>query len=77
MASHRGADLEGLFGSREIHLWGTSPEQWLAEPIDNTVKALRDAVWNFVLRHRSRKLERHILRGNLNGLPNFLDIFGL
>ena len=26
-------------------------------------------------RHQDRKLEKHVRRGNLNGLPNFLDIF--
>ena len=70
-----GGRFGGSFWKPRDPFVGDIPEQWLAEPIDNTVKALRDAVWNFVLRHQSRKLERHILRGNLNGLPNFLDIF--
>lgn len=46
-----------------------------SEPIDNTVESLREAVWRFVERHQHEKLEKHVRRGNLNGLPNFLDIF--
>ena len=34
-----------------------------------------DTVWRFVTRHQHEKLEKHVRRGNLNGLPNFLDIF--
>jgi hypothetical protein len=51
------------------------PTQWLSEAIDNTAENLRDAVWGFVTRHQHEKLEKHVRRGNLNGLPNFLDIF--
>jgi hypothetical protein len=51
------------------------PTQWLSEPIGNTVENLREAVWGFVTRHQHAKLEKHVRRGNLNGLPNFLDIF--
>jgi hypothetical protein len=54
---------------------GDIPTQWLMEPIDNTAKDLRGAIWDFIERHQSEKLEKHIRRGNLNGLPNFLDIF--
>ncbi|QQO33177.1 hypothetical protein JJC00_32355 [Bradyrhizobium diazoefficiens] len=36
---------------------------------------MRAAVLEFVERHQSDKLFRHVRRGNLNGLPNFLDIF--
>jgi hypothetical protein len=36
---------------------------------------LREAIVEFVERHQHDKLYRHVLRGNLNGLPNFLDIF--
>jgi hypothetical protein len=36
---------------------------------------LRDAIWDFVGRHQWEKLHKHVRRGNLNGLPNFLDIF--
>ena len=28
-----------------------------------------------MVRHQRKKLEKHVRRGNLNGLPNFLDIF--
>jgi HKD family nuclease len=51
------------------------PTQWLSEAIDNTAEDLREAVWRFVTRHQHDKLEKHVRRGNLNGLPNFLDIF--
>jgi hypothetical protein len=54
---------------------GDIPTQWLSEPIDNTADSLREAVWSFVERHQHEKLEKHVRRGNLNGLPNFLDIF--
>ena len=54
---------------------GDIPTQWLSEPIDNTAESLREAVWHFVERHQHEKLEKHVRRGNLNGLPNFLDIF--
>jgi hypothetical protein len=36
---------------------------------------LRDAIWDFVERHQWEKLNKHVRRGNLNGLANFLDIF--
>ncbi len=51
------------------------PTQWLSEPFNNTAESLKEAVWRFVTRHQDEKLQRHIRRGNLNGLPNFLDIF--
>ena len=52
-----------------------TPAHWLSIPIENATEELRDAVWGFVRRHQKEKLEKHIRRGNLNGLPNFLDIF--
>ena len=54
---------------------GDIRSQWLSEPIDNSAESLREAVWQFVVRHQRKKLEKHVRRGNLNGLPNFLDIF--
>jgi hypothetical protein len=54
---------------------GDIPTQWLSQPIDNTAENLRDAVWYFVERHQHEKLEKHVRRGNLNGIPNFIDIF--
>jgi hypothetical protein len=51
------------------------PSAWLLDPIGNSTEELRDAVWEFVQRHQSQKLEKHVRRGNLNGLSNFLDIF--
>ena len=51
------------------------PTQWLSEPFNNTADSLKEAVWRFVTRHQDEKLQKHIRRGNLNGLPNFLDIF--
>jgi hypothetical protein len=54
---------------------GDIPSQWLSQPTENTAESLREAVWWFVERHQHEKLEKHVRRGNLNGLPNFLDIF--
>jgi hypothetical protein len=51
------------------------PAQWLSAPFANTADDLKEAVWRFVTRHQHEKLEKHVRRGNLNGLPNFLDIF--
>jgi hypothetical protein len=51
------------------------PSHWLSEPVANSGDDLRDAIWRFVLRHQQNKLGKHVRRGNLNGLPNFLDVF--
>ena len=40
-----------------------------------TTKDMRAAIWEFVQRHQKDKLAKHVRRGNLNGLSNFLDIF--
>jgi hypothetical protein len=65
---------KGFWKARDPFV-GDIPTQWLSQPIDNTAENLRDAVWHFVERHQHEKLEKHVRRGNLNGLPNFLDIF--
>lgn len=52
-----------------------APAQWLLAKIDSLSEELKDAIWDFVTRHQHDKLGRHIKVGNLNGLPNFLDIF--
>jgi HKD family nuclease len=54
---------------------GDTPTHWLSIPIENGSENLRNAIWDFVERHQKEKLEKHVRRGNLNGLPNFLNIF--
>ena len=39
------------------------------------VEDLERAILDFVERHQKRRLCRHISRGNINGVENFLDIF--
>jgi hypothetical protein len=52
-----------------------TPPEWLNIPAGGTAKDLQIAIWDFVERHQWEKLYKHVRRGNLNGLPNFLDIF--
>lgn len=52
-----------------------SPATWLKVPAGSSTAELREAIWNFVERHQWEKLFKHVRRGNINGLPNFLDIF--
>ncbi|QPF83988.1 hypothetical protein IC762_30825 [Bradyrhizobium genosp. L] len=52
-----------------------TPANWLNVPSGTSAADLRDAIWNFVERHQWEKLHKHVRRGNINGLPNFLDIF--
>jgi hypothetical protein len=52
-----------------------TPPNWLNIPIGGSADDLRAAVLDFVERHQWQKLYKHVKRGNLNGLPNFLDIF--
>jgi hypothetical protein len=52
-----------------------TPVNWLNVPSGSSTEDLREAIWNFVERHQWEKLHKHVRRGNLNGLPNFLDIF--
>jgi hypothetical protein len=52
-----------------------TPANWLNVPSGSSATDLRDAIWNFVERHQWEKLHKHVRRGNINGLPNFLDIF--
>jgi hypothetical protein len=47
----------------------------LNAPIGGSANDLRKAITEFVERHQRQKLYKHVKRGNLNGLPNFLDIF--
>lgn len=54
---------------------GDIPTHWLSLPIINGTEELRDAIWRFVERHQREKLSKHVRRGNINGLKNFLDIF--
>jgi hypothetical protein len=52
-----------------------TPPDWLKIRHKGFDESLREAILEFVERHQSEKLYRHVRRGNLNGLPNFLDIF--
>lgn len=52
-----------------------TPPDWLNIPLGASEVELREAIVDFVERHQRDKLLRHVKRGNLNGLPNFLDIF--
>lgn len=53
---------------------GDTPRDWFTVHGDS-VEELRTAIWDFVQRHQRRQLARHVRRGNVNGLSNFLDIF--
>lgn len=52
-----------------------TPPNWFNIPNGGTQGELRQAIREFVERHQAQKLYKHVRRGNLNGLPNFLDIF--
>ncbi|HMK79205.1 MAG TPA: hypothetical protein VK438_06120 [Xanthobacteraceae bacterium] len=52
-----------------------TPPNWSDLPVGTSAEELREAIRSFVERHQHEKLYRHVGRGNLNGLPNFLDIF--
>jgi hypothetical protein len=52
-----------------------TPPSWLNLPAGGTAEELRNAILEFVERHQRQKLYRHVRRGNVNGLANFLDIF--
>jgi hypothetical protein len=52
-----------------------TPPNWSNVPAGGDIDDLREAILNFVERHQREKLNKHMRRGNLNGLPNFLDIF--
>jgi hypothetical protein len=53
---------------------GDDPVQWLGLPDGSMLGRLQESIANFVVRHQKR-LRRHVDRGNLNGLANFLNIF--
>ncbi len=52
-----------------------TPPGWGSIPVGGDVEELRESIRDFVKRHQKQKLERHVKRGNINGLGNFLDIF--
>lgn len=54
---------------------GDLPSQWELSTLTGSLEELRAAVWEFVQRHIRQKLFRHARRGNINGMPNFIDIF--
>ena len=75
-------DGESLSLSMRRDLWKPrdpfkpdTPSNWLNVQVGGSVEDLRNAIWDFVERHQWQQLHKHVRRGNLNGLPNFLDIF--
>lgn len=54
---------------------GDVPDHWAMGSSGGSVIELREAIWDFVQRHIGMRLERHVGRGNLAGLGNFLDIY--
>lgn len=75
-------DDGSTFGGRPPPKWRARdpftsdvPDSWMLGTSDGSVEELREAIWGFVQRHVTKKLEKHVARGNLNGLPNFMDIF--
>lgn len=54
---------------------GDHPEHWAIGSNGASVTELREAIWKFVQGHVQMRLKRHASRGNLSGLPNFLDIY--
>jgi len=52
-----------------------APPNWSTVLAGGSLEDLRKAILEFVERHQWEKLNKHVRRGNLNGLPNFLDIF--
>ncbi len=46
---------------------------WLIE-VKEEAADLGEAILDFVDRHAKRKLQKHASRGNINGMPNFLDV---
>ncbi|MGY2915784.1 hypothetical protein [Bradyrhizobium sp. USDA 3262] len=52
-----------------------APPNWLNIRLGGSPADLRAAIEDFVERHQSDRLYRHVRRANLNGLSNFLDIF--
>ncbi len=72
--SPSGAGRHSHWKPRDPFRPDTSPN-WLTISAGGTAEDLRAALLDFVARHQSQKLLRHVRRGNLNGLANFLDIF--
>jgi hypothetical protein len=52
-----------------------APPNWLNIRLGGSPADLRAAIEDFVERHQSDRLYRHVRRANLNSLSNFLDIF--
>jgi len=47
---------------------------WLLDAEANKM-TLAEAIYDFVDRHERQRLRKHVKRGNINGMENFLDIF--
>jgi hypothetical protein len=70
-----GKRIRGEFWKPRDPFKPDTPPEWLKMAFKGAGDDLRVAVLEFVERHQADKLYRHVRRGNLNGLPNFLDIF--
>lgn len=46
---------------------------WLAT-LSNGLNDLQAAIYDFVERHKTHRLQKHAKKGNVNGIDNFLDI---
>lgn len=70
----------GLHGGRRFRLRIHDPfhadvaPDWLLNANGDTSN-LAEAIYDFVDRHEKQRLRRHAMRGNINGMENFLDIF--
>ena len=53
-----------------------TPPNWLNIPVGGSAETAGTAIMDFVERHQWQKLYKHVRRGNLNGLPNFLEFSG-
>lgn len=51
-----------------------SAPEWLLHARTDTSN-LTEAIYDFVDRHEKQRLRKHVTRGNINGMENFLDIF--
>jgi HKD family nuclease len=70
-----GRDFRHDFWKQRDPFKPDTPPTWVNVPAGSSAEDLRKAIWQFVERHQREKLNKHVRRGNLNGLPNFLDIF--
>lgn len=61
-------------GGRDPNLPDDAPD-WVFEIKGDHKQEIENAIYDFVQRHRARVLSRHVTKGNVNGIENFLDVF--